>query len=456
MHVSIVSSSNSKHLLRCSAPRPDHHIMDKEQGSHLDSFAAPPEDQHQQHAGGAETMVDYMLGHNHVHAPPAAPAPPTTQSQQAVSFDKLSFSDVLQFADFGPKLALNQPAASAGPGEDADDIDDDDDDDGYFFRFQSLPATTLPQRHANPEAAGSKTTTADQDGGAGGGVGGVSESTTLVQQGDHGRAENKGAGDQQQGKSGRRKRPRTVKTSEEVESQRMTHIAVERNRRRQMNEYLRVLRSLMPGSYVQRGDQASIIGGAIEFIRELEQLIQCLESQKRRRLYGGSGDAPRPPPVVDAAVPGGAPITSTTQPQVPPPPQFFPPSHPFPVASGGGDAKIILDLEAAGGAVVDAGGGLREEVAENKSCLADIEVRALGADAMIKILSRRRPGQLIKTIAALEDMQMSILHTNITTIEQTVLYSFNVKIVGEARYSAEDIAGAVHQILSFIDVNYTL
>ncbi|CAD6332679.1 unnamed protein product [Miscanthus lutarioriparius] len=395
-------------------------------------------------------MVDYMLGH-HAHAPSApAPPPQPTQSQQAVSFDKLSFSDVLQFADFGPKLALNQPAAaSAGQepgGEDADDVDDDD---GYFFRFQSLPATLpQPQHHADREAAGSKTTA--EDGGAGGGV---SESTTLVQQGDgSGRADK--AGDQ--GKSGRRKRPRTVKTSEEVESQRMTHIAVERNRRRQMNEYLRILRSLMPGSYVQRGDQASIIGGAIEFIRELEHLIQCLESQKRRRLYGGSGDAPRPPPVVDAAGPGGAPITSTTQPQVPPPPPFFPPSHPFPVASGGGDAKIILDLEAAGGAVVDAGGGLREEVADNKSCLADIEVRALGADAMIKILSRRRPGQLIKTIAALEDMQMSILHTNITTIEQTVLYSFNVKIVGEARYSAEDIAGAVHQILSFIDVNYTL
>ncbi|XP_066363984.1 transcription factor FAMA-like isoform X2 [Miscanthus floridulus] len=440
--------------------------MDKEQqGSHhghLDSFApldgAAPEDQ--QHAGGAE-MVDYMLGH-HVHAPPppSAPPPPPTQSQ-AVSFDKLSFSDVLQFADFGPKLSLNQPVAASasrepgpggvvdgGGGEDADDVDDDD---GYFFRFQSLPAS-LPQRQADHhEAAGSKTT-ADQDGGGGGG--GVSESTTLVQQGDGGGRADK-SGDQ--GKmSGRRKRPRTVKTSEEVESQRMTHIAVERNRRRQMNEYLRILRSLMPGSYVQRGDQASIIGGAIEFIRELEQLIQCLESQKRRRLYGGSGDAPRPPPVVDAAGPGSAPITSTTQPQAQPPlPPFFPPSHPFPVASGGSDAKIILDLEAAGGAVVDAG-GLREEVAENKSCLADIEVRALGADAMIKILSRRRPGQLIKTIAALEDMQMSILHTNITTIEQTVLYSFNVKIVGEARYSAEDIAGAVHQILSFIDVNYTL
>ena len=54
--------------------------------------------------------------------------------------------------------------------------------------------------------------------------------------------------------SGRRKRRRTrsVKNKEQVENQRMTHIAVERNRRRQMNEHLAVLRSLMPASYVQR------------------------------------------------------------------------------------------------------------------------------------------------------------------------------------------------------------
>ncbi|KAL6620776.1 hypothetical protein ACP70R_035915 [Stipagrostis hirtigluma subsp. patula] len=412
--------------------------MDKEGSQshgHLDSFAPLDGGAPEEHGGGGGAeMVDYMLG----QAPPA-PTPPTGPQSQ-VSFDKLSFSDVLQFADFGPKLGLNQPAASSARGDDGHG-----DDDSYFFRFQSLPAAATPrgggggQREAEQQE-GSKTTTAE--GGAhDGGGGGVSESTTLVQQQPDGRAENKGG---EQGKSGRRKRPRTVKTSEEVESQRMTHIAVERNRRRQMNEYLRILRSLMPGSYVQRGDQASIIGGAIEFIRELEQLIQCLESQKRRRLYGGSGDAPRP--VVDAAG-AVAPTSTQQQPQQAPPP-FFPPTLPFPAVSGDGAAKI-LDLDAGGA-------GAREEVAENKSCLADIEVRALGADAMIKILSRRRPGQLIKTIAALEDMQMSILHTNITTIEQTVLYSFNVKIAGEARFSAEDIAGAVHQILSFIDVNYAL
>lgn len=50
----------------------------------------------------------------------------------------------------------------------------------------------------------------------------------------------------------KRKRTRPTKNKEEVENQRMTHIAVERNRRRQMNDHLNVLRSLMPTSYIQR------------------------------------------------------------------------------------------------------------------------------------------------------------------------------------------------------------
>jgi hypothetical protein len=54
--------------------------------------------------------------------------------------------------------------------------------------------------------------------------------------------------------SRRRKRRRAAspKNDEEIEFQRMTHIAVERNRRKQMNEYLAVLRSMMPRSYAKR------------------------------------------------------------------------------------------------------------------------------------------------------------------------------------------------------------
>ncbi|VAH36375.1 unnamed protein product [Triticum turgidum subsp. durum] len=63
-------------------------------------------------------------------------------------------------------------------------------------------------------------------------------------------------GEKAQGRRKRRRRARSCKNREDAESQRMTHIAVERNRRRQMNEYLAVLRSLMPESYAHRADKA--------------------------------------------------------------------------------------------------------------------------------------------------------------------------------------------------------
>ncbi|KAJ0258163.1 Transcription factor bHLH70 [Hirschfeldia incana] len=81
----------------------------------------------------------------------------------------------------------------------------------------------------------------------------------------------------------KRKRTKPAKNTEEMESQRMTHIAVERNRRRQMNVYLNSLRSLIPSSYILRGDQASIVGGAIDFVKILEQQLQSLEAQKITR-----------------------------------------------------------------------------------------------------------------------------------------------------------------------------
>lgn len=50
----------------------------------------------------------------------------------------------------------------------------------------------------------------------------------------------------------RRRRVKIRKKQEDIENQRMAHIAVERNRRKQMNEYLSVIRTLMPESYAQR------------------------------------------------------------------------------------------------------------------------------------------------------------------------------------------------------------
>ncbi|KZV34856.1 transcription factor FAMA [Dorcoceras hygrometricum] len=362
-------------------------------------------------------MVDYMI--NTTQSLPPQPSLASNLFGPS-SFDKLSFADVMQFADFGPKLALNQAKTCE---------EDSGMDPVYFLKFPVLNDKLQEDHHLSlmaPQNFGE-----NQESYKGLSEDRISDDENRVDVENNASVQLRFLGDNLEksplaegGTSkSKKKRPRTLKTTEEVESQRMTHIAVERNRRKQMNEHLRVLRSLMPSSYVQRGDQASIIGGAIEFVRELEQLLQCLESQKRRRLYG------------DGQRPGETSLGVQATPQ---PPLIFPP-----VGVPNDHQAKLLEYES----------GLQEETGESKSCLADVEVKILGFDALIKILSRRRVGQLVKLIAALEELQLNILHTNITTIEQTVLYSFNVKIGGEARVTAKDIANAVQQIFSFIHAN---
>ncbi|KAL0742694.1 hypothetical protein Bca4012_084207 [Brassica carinata] len=335
------------------------------------------------------------------------------------TFDKMSFADVMQFADFGSMLALNQTRSQNDQETSMDPF--------YILNFPVFNGDHNQTHHRMSQ----------EGGGCEGNISNVfpeemdyqedKNDNNSVQLRFIGREEdraNKNETTKEVKK--KRKRARISKTSEEVESQRMAHIAVERNRRKQMNEHLRVLRSLMPGSYVQRGDQASIIGGVIEFLSELEQLLQCLESQKRRRILGETNDMHGGDMTTTMIT--SSPITSVANPLI--------------------ITANVTELEG--------GGGFQEETAEKKSCLADVEVKLLGFDAMIKILSRRRPGQLIMAIAALEDLHLSILHTNITTMEQTVLYSFNVKITGETRFTAEDIASSIQDIFCFIHANTTM
>ncbi|XP_060173288.1 transcription factor bHLH94-like isoform X1 [Lycium barbarum] len=209
----------------------------------------------------------------------------------------------------------------------------------------------------------------------------------------------------------RRKRRRTVNNNkkEDLEKQRMVHIAVERNRRKQMNEYLNVLRSLMPTSYVQRADQASIIGGAINFVKELEHHLQTLQSQNTL-ISQPKNDISSPPLFSD----------------------FFS----FPQYSNRSSSSPTAT--------------------ENGRVMGDIEVNLVESHANLKILSKRRPKQLMKILGGLQYLCLTILHLNVTTVDQMVLYSISAKLEeGCQLTTADEIAQAVNQLLSRIQEEAT-
>ncbi|GER34480.1 basic helix-loop-helix (bHLH) DNA-bindingsuperfamily protein [Striga asiatica] len=193
----------------------------------------------------------------------------------------------------------------------------------------------------------------------------------------------------------RRSKTKVMKNREEMENQRMTHIAVERNRRRQMNDYLAILRSLMPPSYAQRGDQASIVGGAINFVKELEQLLQFLEANNPANQHSNTFS------------------------------DFFT----FPQYSQSPDTA-----------------------GERRLGIADIEVAMAESHANIKILTKKRPKQLLKLVARFKSIGLTVLHLNITTLDQSIFYSFTVKIEDECEMTTvNEIATSVHDTVLMIE-----
>src|SRR5205809_151077 len=53
---------------------------------------------------------------------------------------------------------------------------------------------------------------------------------------------------------------------------------------------------------ITQGDQASIVGGVVEYIKELQQVLQSLQAKKQRKAYSEvmsprPVSSPRPPPL---------------------------------------------------------------------------------------------------------------------------------------------------------------
>ncbi|MFS8013686.1 putative transcription factor bHLH family [Helianthus anomalus] len=188
--------------------------------------------------------------------------------------------------------------------------------------------------------------------------------------------------------------------------QKVAHITVERNRRKQMNEHLTVLRSLLPCFYIKRGDQASIIGVVVDYITELQQVVQSLEAKKQRKVYGDvlSPRSPRPALPISPTTPQSA--VSPYRPRFHQPnPSYLQPSSAASPSTSSSNSDIV-----------------------SKSPIADVEVKFSGSNLVLKTVSPRLPGQATKIVSVLEDLSFEILHVGINIVDETMVNSFTIKV----------------------------
>lgn len=60
---------------------------------------------------------------------------------------------------------------------------------------------------------------------------------------------------------------------------------------------------------------------------------------------------------------------------------------------------------------------------------ADIEVTMVESHANLKVRSKRVPKQLLKFVSGLHTLRLTVLHLNVATVDEIVLYSLSVKVI---------------------------
>lgn len=199
-------------------------------------------------------------------------------------------------------------------------------------------------------------------------------------------------------------------------------------------------------------------------MKELEQQVQCLEAQKRKLLVhqrvAAAAAKPADATPMRASSSGAraccadsaaaAATTSncssglTTEDAVadhapPPPPfsQFF--TYP----------QYVWCHSAARDPA--------EEEDGRRSGVADVEVTLVETHASVRVMTARRPGQLLSLVTGLQALRLAVLHLSVvTTLDALVLYTTSVKVEeGCGLATADDIAAAVHHVLCIIDAEAT-
>jgi transcription factor SPEECHLESS len=207
----------------------------------------------------------------------------------------------------------------------------------------------------------------------------------------------------------------------------------------------------------------------VDYIKELKQLLRSLEAKKQRKAYADQVLSPRPPPSCCSPRPPPLsprpplPLNKSTPPKSPLPAVPISPRTPLtprsPYSKLGRQPSLPLQLplplppppsssayaspamtptsqeSAAASSYLPSLDAIVAELCAyrgNKqlggAALPEVKVEFSGANLVVKTVSQRAPGQAMKVIAALEGRSLEILHAKISTVDDTAVNSFTIKV----------------------------
>lgn len=149
----------------------------------------------------------------------------------------------------------------------------------------------------------------------------------------------------------------------------------------------------------------------IEFIKELHQVVESLEAKKRRKSLSpspGPTGAGTPRPAASLQLMSSSSSHESTD-------DHHHHHQYYYCTSSGVDNQNINNT-------------FKEIGTCCNSPVADVEAKISGSNVVLRTVSKRIPGQIVRIINVLEKFSLEILHLNISSMEDTVLLSFVVKV----------------------------
>ncbi|KAF9626760.1 hypothetical protein IFM89_039040 [Coptis chinensis] len=192
------------------------------------------------------------------------------------------------------------------------------------------------------------------------------------------------------------------------------HFATERQRREQLNDKYKSLRLLVP--HPSKSDRASVVGDAIEYIKELLRTVEELKMLVDKKRYGRERKKLKTED--DAA---GDMESSSIKP-----------------------ISTLADREQSNGAK-------RTTWLQRKSKDTEVDVRIIDDEVTIKLIQRKKINCLLSVSKILDELQLDLLHVSGGIIGDFYSFLFNSKIYENSSIYASAIA---EKLIESVDKSY--
>ncbi|XP_019464543.1 PREDICTED: transcription factor bHLH91-like [Lupinus angustifolius] len=198
----------------------------------------------------------------------------------------------------------------------------------------------------------------------------------------------------------------TVSVGKGKEGKGTKHFATEKQRREQLNGKYKILRSLIPNP--TKIDRASVVGDAIEYIRELLRTVNELKLLVEKKRYGKERCK----------------------------------RH-----KAEDDAAESCNIKPFG----DPDGNIRTSWLQRKSKDSEVDVRIIDDDVTIKLFQRKKVNCLLFVSKVLDELQLELQHVAGGHVGEYCSFLFNSKIIEGSSVYASVIA---NRVIDVMDTQY--